>query len=262
MSTMMRAMRVHSFIGAVGVLCLSSVLGQQEIILPGHTVQNHYRNPLPFTYFDLLESSTDGNSKNSRENPARLRNQLPRAFSWDNVDGVSYLTHSLNQHIPQYCGSCWAHSALTVLADRIKIARHYFQDEDDSFYSNQDDLNFSVQFLLNCGSNVAGSCFGGSATGAFEFIHSHAGYVPTDTCQPYLACSSNSTEGFCAAVDTSCTDINICRSCSGGECVPIYQFPNATVAEYGTYHNQVFAIMAGMYVVCASISYLLGTLPS
>ncbi len=29
---------------------------------------------------------------------------LPESFSWGDVGGVSYLTKSLNQHIPQYCG--------------------------------------------------------------------------------------------------------------------------------------------------------------
>ena len=73
------------------------------------------------------------------------------------MDGTSYLTRSLNQHIPQYCGSCWAHGALSALADRIKIARGP---------SASVDINLSIQYILEC----AGSCYGGSATGTYEFI--------------------------------------------------------------------------------------------
>lgn len=78
-------------------------------------VHNDYTSPLPHTY---LGSSN-----------------LPANYNWGDVNGVSYLTHSLNQHVPQYCGSCWAHGALSSLADRIKIAR----------LGHGDDINLSIQ---------------------------------------------------------------------------------------------------------------------
>eukprot|EP00571_Detonula_confervacea_P014810 CAMPEP_0172300954 /NCGR_PEP_ID=MMETSP1058-20130122/2948_1 /TAXON_ID=83371 /ORGANISM="Detonula confervacea, Strain CCMP 353" /LENGTH=355 /DNA_ID=CAMNT_0013010915 /DNA_START=12 /DNA_END=1079 /DNA_ORIENTATION=- len=179
----------------------------EYVVLPGHTEKNHIVSPLPHTYL----TSED----------------LPEEWNWNDVDGKSCLTHQLNQHIPQYCGSCWAHAALSSLADRIKIARH----------CQGDDINLSIQFILNCGSEMAGSCYGGSHTGAYQFIKEH-GSVPFDTCQPYLACSSNSKEGFCGHVDTTCTPLNTCRTCStfsanGGSCQPLNYYPNATVAEYG-----------------------------
>jgi hypothetical protein len=40
-------------------------------------------------------------------------------------------------------------------------------------------------------------------------------YFLTIVCisQPYLACSAESTEGFCKHVDTSCSAINTCKTC-------------------------------------------------
>ena len=63
----------------------------------------------------------------------------PSNFTWCDKDGVNYCTMSRNQHIPQYCGSCWAHGSVSALGDRIKIARK----------GKGIDINLSVQHLLN-----------------------------------------------------------------------------------------------------------------
>lgn len=45
------------------------------------------------------------------------------------------------------CGSCWAHGSLSSLADRIKIARR----------TKGDDINLSIQYILNCGGEIGQS---------------------------------------------------------------------------------------------------------
>ena len=178
------------------------------VMLPGHTKLEDHSLPQPKEYLKA--------------------DDLPTSFTWSDIQGTSFVTKNLNQHIPQYCGSCWAHGALSALADRIKIA-----SADGPRGSVE--INLSIQYILNCASEMAGSCHGGSATGTYEFIKK-TGYVPYDTCQSYLACSSESEEGFCASVDTTCSPINTCRTCGtfGEACSALEYFPNASIAEYGT----------------------------
>jgi len=155
---------------------------------------------------------------------------LPDEFTWCDKDGVNYCTMSRNQHIPQYCGSCWAHGAVSALADRIKIARG----------AKGIDINLSVQHVLNC-ANV-GSCHGGSVPGVYQWLHSISSSgtgISYETSNPYLACSSESSEGFCKHADTTCKVGGVARTCStfsenGGFCQELSQYPNATIDEYGT----------------------------
>lgn len=165
-----------------------------------------------------------------------LLDAVPAEFTWCNNKGVNYCTMSRNQHLPQYCGSCWAHGAVSALADRIKIAQG---GSNGVAGSPNIDINLSVQHILNC-ANV-GSCHGGSVDGVYSWLKevSASGTgISYESAMPYIACSSESTEGFCGKVDTSCTPINVARTCntfssSGGKCVGIRQFPNATISAYG-----------------------------
>jgi len=152
--------------------------------------------------------------------------ELPDAYSWCDK---GLCTMSRNQHIPQYCGSCWAHGSISALGDRIKIARK----------GKGIDINLSVQHLLNCGS--VGSCHGGSVDGPYQWLHrlSQSGTgISYETQQPYLACSSESQEGICKNGDFTCTPENVARTCSTfppmGKCVGLSTYPNATISEYGS----------------------------
>lgn len=152
---------------------------------------------------------------------------LPQSFVWSDVDGVNYLTKNLNQHIPVYCGSCWAHGSISSLADRIKIRRK----------AAWPDINLSIQFLLNC--QLGGSCNGGDHLATYKAIHDY-GSIPYDDCMVYQACSADSSEEGCKNNKQmfECTATNICKTCDtftnrGGTCSPIMHYPNATIASYG-----------------------------
>lgn len=234
------------------LLWLSSIVpltSAQSLDYGGEDKQlSHVISPLPYTY--LLETNAP----------------LPKSFYWGNTNGgKSFLTKMLNQHIPQYCGSCWAHSGMSALADRIKIAQHqqegvaYRRDGTDTDAHDDDlvvgtDINLSIQWILNCGSEgIDGhrglSCQGGSTIRAYDWIYKKGHYIPYETCNPYLACSSNSTNGFCQHVDTTCTPSNVCKSCNHTDCVAISRYPNATIAEYGQYNEEeVFAIQAEIFL--------------
>ena len=82
--------------------------------------------------------------------PLQPVNDLPENWLWNNVNGKNMITNVFNQHVPQYCGSCWAHAATSSLSDRIKIARN----------AAWPDVNISPQVIISCETKDLG-CHGG-----------------------------------------------------------------------------------------------------
>lgn len=99
---------------------------------------------------------------------------LPANFFWGNVNGTNFLTYQRNQHIPIYCGSCWAFASTSALSDRIKIARK----------AQWPDINLAPQVLISCELPDEG-CHGGDARTAYEWIHKNN--ITDETCSPYQA---------------------------------------------------------------------------
>merc|ERR1711871_879868 len=149
----------------------------------------------------------------------RLRvGDLPSDWDWRNVNGtgLNLLTESRNQHIPEYCGSCWAFGTLSSLNDRLKIACN----------GKDQETILAPQVLINCGGG--GSCEGGSVGGVFQYMEENG--LPDETCQNYEA-----TDDF------KSQPTGVCETCapgpsgpgSPGNCTKITNQAMYTLESYG-----------------------------
>jgi len=105
------------------------------------------------------------------------------------------MTQIRNQHLPQYCGSCWAHAATSALSDRIKIARK----------AAWPDINIAPQVLISCSEDFG--CHGGDAYNAFEWMSKNE--ITDETCSIYRGRGHDNGQ--------ECSAMNVCRNCSPGE---------------------------------------------
>eukprot|EP00877_Chromochloris_zofingiensis_P005844 jgi/Chrzof1/15260/UNPLg00654.t1 len=114
------------------------VIGKTSAVSPEHQAFKTCRTPGNFSKGELLLAP--------RPHELIARAHLPDNFFWGSVAGTNYLTETRNQHIPQYCGSCWAFATTSSLADRIRIKRRAAFPE----------VVLAPQVLVNC--RGGGSC--------------------------------------------------------------------------------------------------------
>lgn len=174
---------------------------------------------------------------------------LPRDFDWRNVNGENYVTVDLNQHEPQYCGSCWIHGTVSALSDRIKIMRR----------RKFPDIVLGRQTIINCVPDPAGQgpppgCHGGDAWMIHSFMHHTK--IPDQSCLSY------------AAENQECSAVNVCRNCNRGLPTPENAFPPGTcfgmetfigygVSDYGHLSGEA-AMMREIFargpIVCSAVT--------
>jgi len=165
--------------------------------------------------------------------PSLIKSSLPdeappASWNWASVEGVNYLTQAKNQHIPQYCGSCWAQAAASSLSDRIKIARKAAWPE----------INIAPQVLISCG--PMDGCHGGDAGAANKWIAENG--ITDETCAIYQARGHDN--------GAPCSAISTCETCwPETGCTRPKKYLTYTVEEYGDVKgdNQEAGMMAEIY---------------
>ena len=92
------------------------------------------------------------------------------------MDGVNYLSWNKNQHIPQYCGSCWAQGSTSAIADRFNILNKDLKRETTP-------VGLNAQVIVDC--QAGGSCDGGNPGGVYKYAHKTG--IPHSSCEQYTA---------------------------------------------------------------------------
>jgi cathepsin X len=120
---------------------------------------------------------------------------LPKNWDWGNMNGVNYLSWNKNQHIPQYCGSCWSQGTTSSIADRFNIKMKAM---------NPTPIALNAQVIVNC--RAGGSCQGGNPGEVYEYANMEG--IPDSSCEQYVAANG----------DGKCTALERCKDCTWPPC--------------------------------------------
>jgi cathepsin X len=121
---------------------------------------------------------------------------LPDNWDWRNMNGTNFLSWNKNQHIPVYCGSCWAQGTTSALADRFNIM---LKDE------NPTPVALDAQMIVNC--QAGGTCHGGNPGEVYDFAAEMG--IADSSCEQYVA--TDLKKPMCEAID-------MCKDCKWPPC--------------------------------------------
>lgn len=144
----------------------------------------------------------DPDAKNHGDDPRGWEvvkdEDLPKNWDWryftNPADGKVYnpMSWTTNQHIPTYCGSCWAQASTSALADRFNI-----MNIKSGVHADRAPVALAPQAMVNC--IFESNCNGGSANFVYEYAMEHG--IPHASCLQYVS------------ENNSCDALNTCRDC-------------------------------------------------
>jgi hypothetical protein len=119
---------------------------------------------------------TKGGEKRPEVMPMEKYNvaELGDNLDWRNKDGKNYLSWSVNQHVPRYCGSCWAMGSTSAIADRFNILNGLHTITP---------VSLDAQMVIN--NQWGGSCNGGNPNEVYENAHDFG--LVHGSCEQYVA---------------------------------------------------------------------------
>jgi cathepsin X len=86
--------------------------------------------------------------------------EYPPIVDWRNMNGRNYLSWNKNQHIPQYCGSCWAQGTTSAIADRFNILNGL---------QTMTPVAIDPQSVVN--EQMGGTCDGGNPAQVYQYAN-------------------------------------------------------------------------------------------
>ncbi|KAG7393967.1 hypothetical protein PHYPSEUDO_000144 [Phytophthora pseudosyringae] len=172
--------------------------------------------------------------------------QLPEHLDWCER---GFCVPSWNQHIPQYCGSCFAHGAMSSAQDRIKILNKRRK------YTGAD-VMLGRQSFLNCapGHGLSAGCDGGEASDVYEFMRRYG--LPDESCLPYNATDHTKFQ----ATNGTCPPNGYCMNCmytpqskTEPQCFPVTKMVRYRAKSHGHLSGELAMmkeIMKGGPITC------------